>query len=100
MADEEQKQPSDPIDVHAVLAVMVEQMASIAWSKLGLQPDMMTGKIEKDLDQAKVAIDVTWQMAAFLESNLDEPDQRRIHSLMRDLKLNYIEKRKEAGDGE
>lgn len=100
MSDETPKAPSEPIDVYSVLTMMIDQMAMIAWSKLGLQPDMATGKIEKDLDQAKVAIDAISQMSTFVESKLDESDRRSVHGLVRDLKMNYVEKRKESGDGE
>jgi hypothetical protein len=71
--------------------VMVEQMSSVAWQKLGLQPDLMSGKIEKDIDQARVAIDVTAGLAGFLEPKLDEDDKRRIHGLVRDLKINFVQ---------
>ncbi len=84
-----------PVDVYAVIMTMVDTMATIAWSKLGLQPDLGTGRIEKDLDQAKVAIDLTTHLASFIEPQLDETDKRRIHGLVRDLRMNYVEKSKE-----
>jgi len=84
-----------PLDVYAVIMTMVDTMSSIAWSKLGLQPDLASGKIEKDLTQAKVAIDLTTHLASFIEPQLDEDDKRKIHSLVRDLRMNYVEKMKE-----
>lgn len=89
----EDTQPS-PVDVYDVIATMVDTMAAIAWSKLGLQPDMATGRLEADLDQAKVAIDLTTHLAGFIEPKLDEEDKRRIHGLVRDLRLNYVDKSK------
>lgn len=83
--------PKQPIDVHDVLAVMVDQMATIAWQKLGLQPDWGTGRIEKDLGQAKVAIDVTTHLSTFIEPKLEDEDRKRIHSLIRDLRLNFVQ---------
>jgi len=83
------------LDVYAVIMTMVDTMASIAWSKLGLQPDMGSGKIEKDLTQAKVAIDLTTHLASFIEPQLDEEDKRRVHGLVRDLRMNYVEKMQE-----
>lgn len=89
--------PSGPIDVYAVITVMIDQMAAIAWQKLGLQPDWGTGKIEKDLDQAKVAIDITTQLSTFIEPKLGDDDRSRIHSLIRDLRLNFVQKSQEHG---
>jgi uncharacterized membrane-anchored protein len=85
-----------PIDVYDVIMVMVDNMAAIAWQKLGLQPDLITGKVEKDLVQAKTAIDLTTHLASFIEPRLDEEDKRRMHSLVRDLRINYVDKSKES----
>ena len=74
------------------LAVILDQMSGVAWQKLGLQPDMVTGKIEPDLTQARVAIDVVGYLAGQLETQLDEEDKKHLHSLVRDLKINYVQK--------
>jgi len=84
-----------PVDVYAVVTMMVDQMSAIAWQKLGLQPDWGTGKIEQDLQQAKVAIDITTHLSTFIEPNLDEDDKKRIHGLIRDLRLNYVQQSQE-----
>ena len=91
MSDNE---PVSPISVYDIIATMVDTMATIAWTKLGLQPDLATGKLEQDMEQAKVAIDLTTHLAGFIEPQLDEEDKRRIHGLVRDLRLNYVEKTK------
>jgi len=101
MADETTQQPQDmptePINVYDFLTVIVDQMAAIAWSKLGLQPDPICGKVAKDIDQAKVAIDVTTHLSTFILPRLeDENDKRRLHNLIRDLRLNYVEKAAET----
>lgn len=83
-----------PINVSSVLAVMLDQMVSIAWQKLGLQHDVMTGKIEKDIHQAKTAIDVASSLSTFLEPELDDEDKRQVQNLLRDLKVNFVEQSK------
>ncbi|MBS1717458.1 MAG: DUF1844 domain-containing protein [Armatimonadetes bacterium] len=89
MADQTEK---EPIDFFQVLMMMLEQSASIAWQKLGLQPDLITGTIHADFAQAKVAIDVTVDLAKHLEGKLDESDRREVQNLIRDLRLNYVQK--------
>ena len=74
------------------IAVLLDQMAGVAWQKLGLQPDMVTGQIEPNLEQARVAIDVVSFLAGKLEQQLDEDDKRQIQSLVRDLKINFVQK--------
>jgi hypothetical protein len=77
--------------------VMTDQLAAVAWQKLGLQPDPMLGKVEQNLEEAKLAIDLTSHLASFLQPRLDEEDKRQMHNLIRDLRINYVEKTK--GDG-
>ncbi len=81
-----------PISVYDVVAIMAEQMASIAWQKLGLHPDPITNTIAADLGEAKVAIDVVTYLSEQMESKLDEEDRRELHNLVRNLRLNYVEK--------
>jgi hypothetical protein len=96
MADSSETSSQEPLSVYTVIVAMTEQMSSIAWQKLGLQPDIMTGKLVQDLEQAKVAIDLTAEMARFIEPELDEEDRRRIQGMIRDLRLNYVQKCKEV----
>lgn len=95
MSDTPAEFGADAVSVYAVILSMVETMASIAWQKLGLQPDMLTGKIEPNLDEAKVAIDLTSHLASFIEPRLDGDDKRRIHRLIDDLRINFVTKSKE-----
>ncbi len=81
-----------PISVYDVAAIMAEQMASIAWQKLGLHPDPMTNTIAADLIEAKVAIDIVTYLSEQMESKLDEEDRRELHNLVRNLRLNFVEK--------
>lgn len=81
-----------PLDVHTVIMVMLDQMSGIAWQKMGLQPDAMTGKIHKDLNQAKIAVDVVANLSQFITPQLDETDKRDLTNLVSNLKINYVQK--------
>lgn len=94
MADEEA--PKKPVDVPEIIMIMVEQMASIAWAKLGLQPDPLTGTLDTDLEQAKMAIDSVSALAPILEGDLADDDRRQVQNMVRDLKLNYVKKSSES----
>jgi hypothetical protein len=94
MSDEAGPQAqSQPIDVFEAVATTMDFFASLAWQKMGLQPDMATGKIVQDMAQAKVAVDVAASLAAVLEPALeDDADKRRVQNLVRDLRINFVEK--------
>ncbi len=74
-----------------MLSIVLEQFASLAWSKLGLQPDPVTNRIAKDLDQARLAIDVVADLVKHLEPRLDEDDRRQLQSMLRDLRVNFVQ---------
>lgn len=96
MSDENAQGEEDRVSVYTVIMAMVDQMAAIAWQKMGLQPDLFTGSVTVDLSEAKVAIDVTTHLATFLEPHLDEDDKRRLGNLIRDLRVNFVGMGKEA----
>jgi len=93
----EESAPREPIDVYQVLAALIEQLASISWQKLGLQPDIMTGQIHQDITQARTAIDATAKLCEVLEPGLDDEDKRRLQGMVRDLRINWVEKNREVG---
>lgn len=85
---QERKSPS----IHEILAVVLDQLSSIAWQKMGLQPDMVTGKMETDVAQAKVAVDVVAYLSNIIENEVDEEDKRQLQNLVRDLKINFVQR--------
>jgi len=81
-----------PLQVHAVIALMLDQMAGIAWQKLRLHRDPITGTTHTDLAQAKVAIDLCSHLAGLIHPRLDPADQRQIDNLLNDLRANYMQR--------
>jgi hypothetical protein len=77
--------------VYDHLTLMLDQMVSVAWQKIGLHPDMVTGKIEPNLSDARVAIDVAQYLASCLETQVDDEDKRQLQSIIRDLKINFVQ---------
>lgn len=88
--------PKQPIDVYEFLTVFFEQLDAISWQKLGLRPDIMTGQIHQDLVQARASIDAMAKMVEVLESVLDDEDKRRLQGMVRDLRINWVEKNREV----
>jgi hypothetical protein len=71
--------------------MVMEQLSQLAWVKMGLQPDPVAGRIVKDLDQARLAIDATADLCARIEPHLDDDDRRRVQNLLRDLRVNFTQ---------
>ncbi|RYG87486.1 DUF1844 domain-containing protein [bacterium] len=79
-----------PTNVYDLVAAIAEPAIEISWQKLGLRPDMQTGRIEADYEQAKVAIDLVAHLADVLLPKLDDEDRRQMQNVVRDLRLNYV----------
>jgi CheY-specific phosphatase CheX len=90
------ERPTTPPTVYDHLAAILDQLAALSWQKLGLQADMVTGKIAPNLDEAKVAIDLSAHIVSIIESQLEPSDVRQVQTLIRDLRMNYVQKRSDS----
>ena len=82
--------PLPTIDVYSLLHVSVAQLASVAWQKMGLQADPFTNKIEKDVEQARLAIDCAAALVEKLLPHLEKHQARDYQTLLTDLRLNFV----------
>jgi hypothetical protein len=96
MADRDSNLPASPPSVYEHVYMILETMAHVSWQKLGLQPDTLTGKLESNIGEAKVAIDLVAHLVHVLEAQLDDEDRRRLQNLLRDLRINYLQRSTEA----
>jgi len=85
---------NQPLEVAAVLAVFIDQLAGVAWQKLGLQVDPMTNLAHKDLPEAQLAINALGDLVARIEPKLDDSDKRQLQSLLTDLRINFVNQSK------
>ncbi len=70
---------------------LIVQFQTSAMIGLGKLPNPITQKIEKDLNAAKLSIDMIDMIKAKTKGNLSEDEERLITQISRDLKLNYID---------
>ncbi len=80
-----------------LIGYCINLLSSQAWQKMGLLADPQTGEAKPDLADAKVAIDAVGDLAARLETAPEaviSADMRRdLHTLLNDLRLNYVSQR-------
>lgn len=70
---------------------LILQFQTSAWIGLGKLPNPITQKIERDLEAAKLAIDMLDMIKAKTKGNLSDEDDRLITQISKDLKLNYVD---------
>jgi hypothetical protein len=89
---------ADAFGTYGLVTYVIGLLASDAWARLGLIANPATGKVEKDIPQARVAIDCV----AALIGVVDTPDGKLPDSLrgdlrrvLNDLRINFVEQSKQ-----
>lgn len=89
-AKEEPGPELPPADVYSLLKSFIGLLGAHAWQRMGLMVDPITGKLEKDLTQAKVAIDSISALTKQMEGKLDPKEREEIQAMLSNLQINYV----------
>jgi len=77
--------------VQALFITLVQQYQMQAWISLGKLKNPVTDKIERNLDLAKMSIDMLDMLKEKTRGNLSEEETRMLDQTLADLKLNYVD---------
>jgi hypothetical protein len=75
----------------ALFMQLVLMFQQAAWSHLGKVPNPMTNKIERDLEQARMSIDMLDMLKMRTQGNLSNEETQILEHALRELRLNYID---------
>jgi hypothetical protein len=81
-------------NIYSVLAMFMGELRNLAWLRMGLVANPGTGQIERDLPQAKVAIDTVAFLASQLEPMLAPEERLPLKAHVSDLQINFVEQSK------
>ncbi len=70
---------------------LVATFHSAAMQQMGKVKNAMTDKIERNLEQAQVSIDILDMLEAKTKGNLDEKEAHLLKTVLQELKLNYVD---------
>lgn len=87
-------EPTNAVDL---VQMCLGMMNEIAWVKMGLVPDPMTGAIAPDLNQARLAIDCAGDLVHRLEAHVDGRTKRDLDVMLQNLKMNFVRRSVEGG---
>jgi len=94
MSNDTQTEMQDqPADVVELLRWIVGVLAGAAWQNLGLVPNPATKKVERNLDDARLAIDAAAALIEQLKPRVDEKERRDLDTLLANLRLNFVEQK-------
>jgi hypothetical protein len=90
-ADDDAEGPLPDMDAMGVVSLCVNMLHEVAWVKLGLIPSPITQKIERDLTQARLAIDCAADLARHLDPHVDATTRRDLQNLISTLRMNFVQ---------
>ena len=94
VGDPDGEESSEIPDVRSVLALFMGELRNLAWLRMGLVANPMTGEIEKDLAQAQMAINTVGFLADQLEPHVAPEERLPLKAMISDLQLNFVEQSK------
>lgn len=84
---------SDELDknIDAYFFTLVTSLQAAAWQQLGKIASPITGKVERNLPQAQMSIDLLNMIAEKTKGNLSPDESRLISGILYELRLNYVD---------
>ena len=70
---------------------LVVMFQTLALQQMGKLTSPITGKVERDLHQAKITVDMLGMIQNRTEGNLEENEKKILDTVMMELQMNYID---------
>ncbi len=75
---------------------LVVSLQSAAYMQLGKVPNPLTGEVQRDLEQARLTIDMVRMLRGKSSGNLSERESDFINKAIFELEMNYVEEGKKG----
>ena len=75
----------------ALLGGLLLMIHSAAMQQMGKVKNPITDKVERDLEQAQMSIDMLDMIAEKTKGNLSDDEAKLLKTLLQELKLNYVD---------
>ena len=79
---------------------LIVMFQTLALQQMGKLVSPITGKVERDLHQAKITVDMLGMIQNRTEGNLDENEKKILDTVMMELQMNYIDETARAAEEE
>lgn len=77
---------------------LVVMFQTLALQQMGKLTSPITGKVERDLHQAKITVDMLGMIQKKTEGNLEENEKKILDTVMMELQMNYIDETARAAE--
>jgi len=79
-----------PKDIYSSVQMMIASLGQQAWVLMGMQTNPLTEAFEKDLKQAKIAVDCVTALTEIIKPHSDGQQQLELETLKQNLQLNIV----------
>jgi len=86
-----------PRDVSSLVKSLVPMMGSQAWIFMGKVVNPLQGKVTRDLEQARLAVDVAGALLEKVDPFLSDEERTQMRQVVSELRMNFMEASREAG---
>lgn len=86
-------EPAAPVSAAALITTCLSLLAARAWEAMGLVPNPRTKQIERNLDDAQLAIDAAAALAEVVRPRVTDAERREIETLVANLRINFVEQK-------
>lgn len=80
----------------ALFGGLVTMFQTAALQQMGKVQNPVTQKIERDLEQAQMSIDMLEMLKTKTAGNLKKEEDEYLNGVLRDLRLNFVDEQKKA----
>jgi len=87
---EEKRLLDKPVQIKDLILMTLYSLEGKAWAYLGLVAHPETGKPQKDITEAKLAIDAVESLYKLIEQSLEQDERRDIQTRLTNLRLNFV----------
>lgn len=84
----------------ALFVSLVMMFHSATMQHLGKVKNPLTDKIERDLDQAQMTIDLLEMLSKKTKGNLSENEESYLTNVLRELRLNFVDEKSKGPSSE
>lgn len=96
-AASEEEAPLEPADVYAIVEYCITLLNAHAWQAMGLVVNPLTRKAERDLEQARVAIDCVEALFKQVETRLPAAEAQQFRQALTNLRVNFVNQSSKQG---
>jgi hypothetical protein len=68
----------------------VAALVTKAWETMGLVADPLSGKVEKDLSEARLAIDAIGALYPVMKEGMSPEEKKKFEALLSDMRINFV----------